>query len=163
MRRVACITTIGASSPPRPVSFVRCQSRYRRSPHAAQSPLPADHAGRRPLAQPRHAARRRLRRWRFREADRRRGQRPQHDESVQRRHPAARRPRDGGARGSRRDAAGVRRADSDRRHRHGHRRHEVFARVARSDRRRDRDRRSTASAWTACSSSAAATRTCRAA
>ena len=40
---------------------------------------------------------------------------------------------------------------------------EVFAGVARSDRRCDRDVASTASAWTACSSSAAATRTCRAA
>ena len=54
-------------------------------PHVVQPPLQAHHAGRRPLAQPRDAARGRLRRRRLRQADRRRRQRPQHDESVQRR------------------------------------------------------------------------------
>jgi dihydroxy-acid dehydratase len=48
--------------------------------------------------QPRDAARRGLPRRRFRQAHRRRRQRPLDDEPVQRRHPAARRPRDGGAR-----------------------------------------------------------------
>ena len=67
-------------------------------------------------------------------------QRSLEHEPVQRRHTAARRPRDGGAARSGRDAAGLRRADHHRRHRHGHRGDEVFARVARSDRRRDRDR-----------------------
>ena len=40
-----------------------------------------------------------------------------------------------------RDAAGVRHTDRHRRHRHGHRGHEVLAGLARGDRRRDRDRR----------------------
>ena len=39
--------------------------------------------------------------------------------------------------------------------------HEVLAGVARGDRRRDRDLGQRPAAWTACSSSAAATRTCR--
>ena len=43
------------------------------------------------------------------------------------------------AEGGRRDAAGLRLSDGHRRHRHGHRRDEVLARVARGDRRFDRE------------------------
>ncbi len=49
--------------------------------------------------------------------------------------------RDGGVEGGGRNAAGIRLSDGHRRHRHGHRGHEVFACLARGDRRRDRDRR----------------------
>ncbi len=60
-------------------------------------------------------------------------------EPLQRRHPAAGGPRDCRAGALGRQAAGVRRADDHRRHRHGHRGDEVFAGVARGDRRRDRN------------------------
>ena len=60
------------ASPPRRKS----PSPRRSSAMALQPPLQTHHPGRRPLAQPRDAARRRLRRRRFRQADRRRGQRP---------------------------------------------------------------------------------------
>ena len=53
--------------------------------------------------------------------------------------PLGRRGRRGGARG-RRHAADVRHHHRDRRHLDGHRGHEVLARLARGDRRRDRDR-----------------------
>ena len=109
--------------------------------HGGQLAFQDDHRRRGALAEPRDAARGRLRRHRLREADRRRRERPFDHEPVQRRHPAARRPRDGGAQGGGRDAAGVRRAHHHRRHRHGHRGDEVLARVARGDRRRDRDER----------------------
>ena len=51
----------------------------------------------------------------------------------------------------------------ERRHLDGHRGHELFAAVARSDRRLDRDGRSARSGTTRSSPSRAATRTCRAA
>ena len=62
-----------------------------------------------------------------------------------------------------RDAAGVRLSDRHRRHRHGHRGHEIFARVARGDRRRDRSRGQRPVHGRRASASAAATRTCPAA
>ena len=103
------------------------------------APQSHHYAGRGPFAEPRGCVPL-LRRRRFRQADRRRGQRPQHDESLQCRHPAAGRARDSSAEGGRRDAPGLRLSNRDRRNRHGHGGDEVFARIARSDCRRHRSR-----------------------
>ena len=59
-----------------------------------------------------------------------------------------------------RDAADLRHDHRQRRHLDGHRGHEVLAGLARGHRRFDRDRLQRRRAWTACSRSAAATRTC---
>ena len=138
----------------------------RRTPHgchARKPPLPTHYPRRCPLAQPRDAARGRLWRRRLRKADRRGGQRPLDDESVQCRHPAARRPGHERARAGGRQAAGVRRADGHRRHRHGHRGDEVLAGLARGDRRRDRDQRQWPGDGRRAGGRRAATRTCPAA
>ena len=112
-----------------------------------RAPQPGHHRGRPPRAEPRDAARGRLRRRRLRQADRRASPTP--TATSRPATPASARSRSApmaALREARGDAADLRHHHRQRRHLDGHRGHEVLARLARGDRRLDRDGGATASA-----------------